>query len=180
MPTYKNAKLRYLRKQFEAMGTSCLELREHLPADAEMRPMSGESDLAWAEQWYPINARIPPNGGWDWPNLRSHYSRDPENLCVAMWARNENLLAGLMIATLNQTAVKIEFIKSSPSSNPPLRNKVLLLGIDTAIRYADGTGREQLWIVEPANEDLTEHYVEVYGFKSATTQQGTRICRREV
>jgi hypothetical protein len=85
-----------------------------------------------------------------------------------------------MIATLNQTAVKIEYIESSPSGNHPLRNRVLLLGVDVAIRYADGTGREQLWLIEPANERLTRLYVEVYGFESAITQQGTRICRREV
>jgi hypothetical protein len=178
MSSYSRAKLRYINKQSEVMGVTLHALREHLPSDAVLKFMSMETDVAWYAQWRPYSKRVPPEGGWDWPELRTHFGKDPKSLCLSMWAQKE--LCGLMIARLNQTACAVERIEGSPVSNHPFRNRVLLVGLDVAARYAQGSGREEVWLIEPANDKLIRIYVEVYGFELVTTKQGQRICRRKV
>jgi hypothetical protein len=180
MSSYSIAKLRYISIQSEVMGTTLYDLQEYLPSDAVIKAMSGESDVAWYEQWRSVSSRVPPNGGWDWPALRGCYGRDPKNLCLAMWARNAGTLCGLMIARLNQTACAVERIEASPLDNHPFRHKVLMVGLDAAARYAQASGRRELWVMEPANENLTRVYVEEYGFESCTTSQGLHFCRRKI
>ncbi len=179
MSTYARAKLRYISIQSEVMGTTLNDLQKYLPSDALIKAMSGESDTAWHEQWRPISNRVPPSGGWDWPGLRAHYGRDPKNLCLAMWAEGSRTLCGLMIARLNQTACAVERIEASPVDNHPFRHRVLMVGLDAAARYAQANGRQELWIMEPANEILTRKYVEEYGFESCTTRQAQHFCRRK-
>jgi hypothetical protein len=178
MSSYRSVKLRYITKQSEVMGVTRYELRDLLSDDSVIKMMTGEADVAWYEQWRPHSGRVPPNGGWNWPELRAHFSKDPQNLCVAMWAATQ--LCGLMIARINQTACVVERIESSPVSNHPFRKKVLLVGLDAAARYAQTSGRSEVWIIEPANEALTKLYVEVYGFECSTTKQGQQFCRRKV
>lgn len=178
--TYRAAKLRYITLRAEAMATAWLELRDHLPDGASLSHMSSRSDVAWYSQWQPINDREPPNGGWHWPNRFAHYKERPENLCVAMWSRNEQELCGMLVARLNRTAAVVDAIEGSPKVNHSLTGKVLLLGLETAARYAQITGRRELWLMEPSNKKLTRLYVGQYGFEYVTPQKGVPFCRREV
>ena len=180
MSTYNSTKLRYITLQAEVVAATLRDLQDHLPSDGVLKPMSGESDAAWHEQWQPVSSRVPPNGGWDWPALRGRYGREPKNLCLAMWSRDSGLLCGLMLARLNQSACVVERIESSPSDNHPFRHRVLMVGLDAAARYAQASGRQELWLMEPASESLTRKYVEEYGFESCTTKKGLHFCRRKV
>lgn len=142
-----------------------------------IREMSGKIDDAWHTQWTAAKLRTPPDGGWDWPYKRKHYDY-VSALKVAMWADDETVLCGLMLARLNNTACVVDMLEGNPDPRHPLKGRVAFLGLDIAARYAQLNGRRELWINDPANDRLIELYVSGYDFEHVKPKGRPPYCRR--
>ncbi len=162
----------------EIAATASISLKEYLPSSMSLTPGSEKSDGAWRSQWRPISNRIPPNGGWDWPSCRLAGSKDPTQLCAAMWCQSE--LCGLLLVRLNNTACRIEAVEGSPKPNHSLRGLVLLIALEMASMYAQSQGRREVWLCKPANDMLLWYIVNDYCFELVSPKTGPAFCRKQV
>ena len=175
----ERAHVAYLDAQYRAIASTVESLGRLVP-DAEMtiREISSKIDVAWQKQWKG-SGRLPPDGGWDWPVKRTQYTFNSA-IKLAMWCRKEAILSGLMLGRLNNTACVIDYLEGSPDDAHPLKGKVTLFGLDVAARYAQETGRREVWIKNPANDVLIDLYARAYGFEYVKPRQGGPYCRKAV
>ncbi|MGI9484815.1 MAG: hypothetical protein ACR2RF_02825 [Geminicoccaceae bacterium] len=129
------------------------------------------SDHAWNEQWRPKSDRLPPNGGWDWPSLRSLCERKYSSMGVAIWDTETDTLLGLAWAKINQSAVVIKALESTPDRGHVLKGKITFIFLLVFRVYKEKRGLSQLWIWEPANDDLVSWY-ERFGFSLEKSPNG--------
>lgn len=71
-------------------------------------------------------------------------------------------------------------VEGNPNPANPLKGKVLPLVLETAACYAQCTGREDVWLLAPASEQLINLYTSQYGFTLVKPRKGVPYCRRKV
>ncbi|WP_267361482.1 MULTISPECIES: hypothetical protein [unclassified Methylobacterium] len=144
-----------------------------------MREITRAAGEAWQKQWRPNNERTPPEGGWDWPDIWTDRKRHHTELFhAAVWFGDR--LCGLALGVPNRTAVVLEGVEGDPNSDNPAKGLVLLTVLEAATCYAQITGRQEIWLKEPANERLVSHYVDAYGFELVTDKAHKPYCRKRV
>lgn len=142
--------------------------------------LSGKADLVWKETWQPICSRVPPEGGWVWPDIRTRYRKKPKNLSVGFWCENSEILCGMMASRLNNTACVLDRLEGYPGDNSPFKGYIALMAIELCAAYAAITGRREVWLNEPANEGLIRYYQSL-GFEYvAAVNSNSAFCRKEV
>jgi hypothetical protein len=161
------------------MATTATAMAEAIgvPEGFKILPFNEEAEYAWHQQWRSISHRVPPRGGWDWPSLRWSYRNDTTTLAGSMWV-NDELLA-LFLGRLNNRAARLDYLEASPQINHPLTGKALPLAIEVGARYAQKTGRRELWLMEP-RPAIIAFSKESYGFEYVEPPGKTPFCRREV
>lgn len=174
-----SANIRYLNLQIEAWARAQEEIgpRLGLPDGFSISHLNTKAEYEWRRQWQPISDRTPPHGGWDWSKLNWDYRNDPGALKLSFWVNND--LLGLCLGRLNKTAVRIDYLEAAPISNHSLRGKLLPLAIETGAMYAQGTGRKELWLMDPVPA-VIEYSRRYYGFEYLEPQGSTPFCRIEV
>jgi hypothetical protein len=175
------AKLRYINDLCEACSAITKKYSPEVNGHLLVREMSLRAIHAWSEQWAPHNQRTPPNGGWDWNGIRSspRFAREVNVFKIAVWGKDD-LLAGLSIGLSNRTAVCLEAVEAYPLLRPPMKGIILPVVLDCAAAYAQLTGRREIWLLEPAGDELINLYTSVYEFELVTPRRGKRYCRKEV
>lgn len=150
-----------------------------LPPEMHVREITRAAGEAWQTQWRPINERTPPEGGWDWPDIWTDRKRhNTELFHAAVWFGGR--LSGLALGVPNKTAVVLEGVEGDPNSDNPAKGLVLLTILEAATCYAQITGRQEIWLKEPANERLVSLYVDGYGFELVTDKARKPYCRKRV
>jgi hypothetical protein len=96
-----------------------------------------------------------------------------------LWGPGD-FLAGLAIGKPNSTAVLIEAIENHPLLRPPLKGQILPFILDVAASYAQLTAREEIWLVEPANQELINLYVQEYEFEFVKPRKQRPYCRKRI
>lgn len=173
--TFAAAKARYREAQLMALKLALEKLSDVLPTGTKFTLMSPDSDEAWTNAWLP-NRAAKGQGGWDWPEINSRYAKTADTMRVAMWCGD--VLCGLMIVSLNNTAAKVEYIERGPMAPNPLQGRVLIVGLEIAALYAQACERTELWAMNPINESLIDLYVKEYEFEYVTPQKGVTYCRK--
>lgn len=159
----KREQHRYIQARSTAYQTTHTSLGGIIKSPFRLSEFTQKMEECWRQQWLPCLDRTPPNGGWDWPEVRTHYRRHIDRFEVAIWSLDDKLY-GLAIGKTNQTAVVIEALEGDPRKDCPLKGQLLLIFLQAATCYAQALNRPQLWLMEPANRDLEDRYVSDYGF----------------
>jgi hypothetical protein len=172
------AALRYSEALHDAFARTIGSLRGVTPSEFHISELSQDTDVAWTSQWVPHNTRQPPEGGWHWPKIRRTYRpRTPSRFQIAIW--HDDRLCGVSVGYLNNTATVIDAVEGSPAPDCPLKGAILLIVLQAATFYAQGTGRAELWLMEPAPGLLTL-YTRDYGFSLETPHRGRPYCCRRI
>lgn len=172
----QRAAQRYRTALYNAQQAAISTLADTVSADFNLSGLTNRAVEAWSAQWV-NNNRQPPNGGWDWAEIRNNYRSKIDKFEAAVWS--DQTLSGLSIGCVNHTAVMVDAIEGHPSPSNPLKGQVLLIVLQAATCYAQALGREELWLMEPAG-GLIPLYTETYGFSLEKTRQGTPYCRRRI
>lgn len=149
-------------------------LRENGYGGVTLTLLDQASDSAWRDQWQAKNYRSPPNGGWDWPSLRVACERKYSNMGVAVWDSRDSTLCGLAWAKTNQSAVVIKILESNPNRLHCLKGKITFIFLLVFRVYKQKRDLPQLWIWEPANDDLVSWYAR-FGFSLETSASGDKF-----
>jgi len=121
---------------------------------------------------------MPPEGGWDWPEVRRSVRNKPELLHGAVWM--DDRLCGLFVGWTGQGAFQIAALEGDPRADCPLKGCILLIILETCSCYAQRLGLRELRILEPANEKLISLYESSFGFRIVRKRNEPCYMVREV
>lgn len=172
---------RFIQARSTAYQATHTSLGGVIRSPFRLTEFSAKMEEAWRQQWLPILDRTPPNGGWDWPEVRTHYRRHIDRLEVAIWSLDDRLY-GAAVGKTNKTAVVVEALEGDPRNDCPLKGQLLLIFLQAATCYAQTLGRSQLWLMEPASKELEDLYVSGFGFAIERPKGKNQrpFCWREV
>lgn len=173
----RRAENRYIQARYDALRATTVTLEGSTRAPFLLTEMSRRAEEAWRQQWVPHNDREPPNGGWDWPAFRTRLRGHIDRFEVAVWCGD--LLCGLAIGTLSNSAAAIQAVEGSPVPGCPLKGDVLLIALQAVTCYAQVTGRGEVRIMEPAPA-LIPLYERGYGFALESPRRERPYCWRRV
>jgi hypothetical protein len=97
-----------------------------------------------------------------------------------MWCGQETELCGLSLMKLNHTACMVCMVEGSPNPHHLIKGMVLLVTLETAAMYAQGTGRRDVWIMGPIGDMVLHHLIQDYGFEIMAPGRGIPFCRKGV
>lgn len=164
----------YANRRLRARNSALNSLGNYITVPINITEIDTNAIQAWRNTWLPQNTRQPPNGGWNWDEVKSKYARKPKHFCAAIWSNSE--LCGLAVGELNKTAVKIEAIEGSPVAHHPLHGLILAVSLEYATKYAQASGLREIWAIEPG-EAIVDSYLR-FGFAVGRAADGRRICKR--
>ena len=164
----------------QIITTASQTMRGFVPSSFSLAVASEQADQAWAAQWRAHSHRSPPNGGWDWPALRKVAGKEPSSLVTAMWCRQETELCGLSLMTLNRTACQLCMVEGSPNPHHLVKGMVLLIALELASMWAQGSGRREVWVLGPMSDMILHHLLQDYGFELKVPLKGVAFCRKAV
>lgn len=135
---------------------------------------SGRTRQAYDSQWGRLNRHL--DGNFDWPAIFDAY-RGPSVLNIAIW--HGERLCGLAMATVSNSAVRLEYMEREPSDDCPLMGAMIPLVLDACATYAQLRGRAELRLhsVRPSLKSL---YVEVYDFEEVTPRKESPYLKRDL
>lgn len=176
----KNARDRRIKALFDARQQACVNLAADIPVAFHISEMTNKSDEAWKSQWVPHSNRMPPDGGWNWPDYRTAITYSVDEFSMAIWTEDESRLSALAVGKLTTKAVRLKAIERDPRPDCPLSGCALLIILEAATLYAQAMGREQVHLVDPVNQALVDLYENAYGFKCVNVGRTEAYCWKEV
>lgn len=126
----------------------------------------------------PLGGRVPPNGGWDWPEYRIVKRNAHGLLHFAVWSNHE--LCALAIGWQGDGAFKLGALEGMPAPGGLLKGRCLAVILEVAACYAQGIGCQELRLLEPANQKLVEYYTNIFGFTFVNKRGEQQYCVRSV
>jgi hypothetical protein len=105
---------------------------------------------------------------FDWPEIFRRY-RDPDTIKMAIWAGER--LAGLALATVSSTAIKLQYLEGDSRKDCPLAGRRTLIVLDALANYGQSQGKTELRL-ERAKDGVLELYCDTYGFTLEKDPQG--------
>jgi len=107
-----------------------------------------------------------------------HYGSKPKRFEVAVWASGQ--LCGLCYGVPTRTKAKLglTLIEGTPERPSPLGRPVFPVISYTATLYAVAIGAEELCIVDPINDEVTQYY-QRFGFEGPIPYSCRRIALRK-
>lgn len=135
---------------------------------------SGHARQAYTDQWEKLVRS--PDSNFDWPAIFEAY-HGPSVLSIAIW--HGERLCGLAMATVSNSAVRLEYMEREPNNDCPLKGAMIPLVLDACATYAQLRGRAELRLhsVRPSLKSL---YMEVYGFEEVTPRKEAPYLKRDL
>ena len=137
---------------------------------------------AWRNNWYPINTRIPPNGGWNWEFKIAHFQKNYQKYIfdIAIWDQNRDL-SGLVLGKRSRSKanLSIYYIEASPNKSSLLKGHIFSIINLVGSEYAKIIGIKKFRLIEPV-DGLIEFY-HSYDFNlKKKTLFGKPYCEKEI
>lgn len=110
-------------------------------------------------------------GGWDWAELYRSYKNKPNRFEMALLSGGN--LGALAYGQTSRAGskVRLDFIESTPVRPSPLGRRALPILSLAATMFANITGAEEIWVIEPI-PNLEDYYKSVGFGPRKTYHQG--------
>jgi hypothetical protein len=167
------ANTRYLDYKLRAIEATNNTFKTVLPMQFRVGRWTMQALESIATQWEPNRH---PDASWDWELIVRRYG-DPDDFAFTGWV-HDGRLAFVGLATTTGVAVELKFLEGDPRSDCPLEGYRALVALDLCWNYAQGCGRNELW-VRPVNDSVASLYTS-YGFELASPKRQEPYFRRRV
>ncbi len=147
--------------------------------DIEVKGIS-YTDAVEADRWknFPKQGNRPQRGDWEWTKEFPYYQNRPNRFEISL--RKGGVLCALSYGQLSKkgTRMRMNLIESTPIRPTPLGIRALPVLAYAAAIFADISGADELWVIDP-DPDLETIYKDE-GFSSREIYHGRRVGQRRI
>jgi hypothetical protein len=169
----RRVKARCTEAKLAAWRDGALELRPHLSVPIKVNGWTRSAVDAYRAQWHGAGKGL----GWDWEEIFRRF-RDLDMLDVTVWTEAD-LLCGIGVATLSNSAVVLRFLEARLPEDNPLKGEIALIIMDVAARYGQRMGRSEMRCY-PLNQKVADYYRYNLGFNLVTPHKEEPYYVREL